>query len=166
MTGRHEQREHEHQRLSTDDDEPMARLVPEPTPLVTTSGIMPATNAIVVIKIGRRRSWLASRIASWASMPCRAQVVGVIDLQDRVLLHDAEQHEQPSAENMLSDWSKMSSEISAKGSVSGSESRIVIGWSHDSNCAARTRYMKMNESAERPCRNALAVRLSSRERPV
>ena len=38
---------------------PMARLVPEPMPLETISGIMPATNANVVIKIGRRRSRLA-----------------------------------------------------------------------------------------------------------
>ena len=35
--------------------------------------------------------------------------------------------------------------MSAKGTVSGSDSRIVIGCSHDSNCAASTRYMKMNE---------------------
>ena len=37
--------------------------------------------------------------------------------------------------------------MSANGTVSGSDSRIVIGCSHDSNCAARIRYMKMNDSA-------------------
>ena len=36
-------------------------------------------------------------------------------------------------------------EKSAKGSVSGSDSRIVIGWSHDSNCAARIRYMNTSD---------------------
>ncbi len=40
---------------------------------------------------------------------------------------------------MLSDWWKISSETSAKGSVSGSDSRIVIGCSHDSNWAAMQR---------------------------
>ena len=40
------------------------------------------------------------------------------------------------------------SESSANGSVSGSESRIVTGCSHDSNCAASTRYMKMSESTK------------------
>ena len=37
---------------------------------------------------------------------------------------------------------------SAKGSVSGSESRIVTGWSHDSNCAARIKYMNTSERYE------------------
>ena len=36
--------------------------------------------------------------------------------------------------------------IRAKGTHRGSESRMVTGWSHDSNCAASTRYMKMSES--------------------
>ena len=34
---------------------------------------------------------------------------------------------------------KISSDTSAKGKVKGSDSRIVIGWSHDSNCAAMHR---------------------------
>ena len=54
---------------------------------------------------------------------------------------------------------------SANGSVSGSDSRIVIGWSHDSNCAARIRYMKTSDS-----RNAVtkfcAARPSSLDRPT
>jgi len=33
-----------------------------------------------------------------------------------------------------------------KGIDSGSVRRIVIGWINDSNCAASTMYMKMNES--------------------
>ena len=49
---------------------PIARLVPAPVPLETTSGIMPATKASVVIRIGRSRSRLARRIASSRGMPC------------------------------------------------------------------------------------------------
>ena len=45
----------------------------------------------------------------------------------------------PNSEKMFSDWSKISSDTSANGSVSGSDSRIVIGCSHDSNCAAMHR---------------------------
>ena len=52
----------------------------------------------------------------------------------------------PSIVKMSSDWLKISSETSANGTVSGSASKIVIGCSHDSNCAARIRYMKMNDS--------------------
>ena len=64
-----------------------------PGPAPINSGSMPATKAIVVIRIGRRRSRLACRMAVRRSMPCGAQLVGVIDLQDRVLLHHAEQHQ-------------------------------------------------------------------------
>jgi len=43
--------------------------LPAPVPLEATSGIMPATKASVVIRIGRNRSRLASRIASARGMP-------------------------------------------------------------------------------------------------
>ena len=56
-------------------------------------------------------------------------------------------------------------DTSAKGSVRGSDSRIVTGCSHDSNCAARIRYMKTSDS-KMAVRNALAVRFNSRERPA
>ena len=48
----------------------MERFVPEPGPVEMTSGIMPATSAMVVIRIGRRRSRFAWIIASRRSMPC------------------------------------------------------------------------------------------------
>ena len=48
---------------------PIALFVPDPTPLETTSGIMPATKAIVVIKIGLNRSRLARMIASCRFIP-------------------------------------------------------------------------------------------------
>ena len=49
---------------------------------------------------------------------------------------------------MFSDCRVMMIDSSANGSVSGSESRIVIGCSHDSNCAARIRYMNTSDSAK------------------
>ena len=76
----------------------------------------------------------------------------------------------PSAEKMFSDCLKMMIDRSANGSVSGSDSRIVTGCSHDSNCAARIRYMKISDSDEgedevlrraaelaRPAREAAAI---------
>ena len=66
---------------------------------------------------------------------------------------------------MLSDCPKMMIDSSAKGSVSGSDVRIVTGCSHDSNCAARIRYMKMSERPNAR-RKFCAARPSSRERPA
>ena len=57
-------------------------------------GIIAATSITVVIRIGRSRVSFASRIASSRGMPLRPQHVRVVHLQDAVLLHDAEQHEQ------------------------------------------------------------------------
>jgi hypothetical protein len=47
---------------------------------------------------------------------------------------------------MFNDCRVTMMDSSANGSVSGSDSRIVIGWSHDSNCAARIRYMNTSDS--------------------
>ena len=66
---------------------------------------------------------------------------------------------------MFSDCWKTMIDRSAKGSVSGSDSRIVIGCSHDSNCAARIRYMKMSERTNASTKFC-AARPSSRDRPV
>ena len=66
---------------------------------------------------------------------------------------------------MFSDCWKTMIERSANGSVSGSDSRIVIGCSHDSNCAARIRYMKISDKAKARMKFC-AARPSSRDRPV
>ena len=58
----------------------------------------------------------------------------------------------------------ISSDISANGTVSGSASKIVIGCSQDSNCAARIRYMKMNASPN-AMQKAPPVRLISLDWP-
>ena len=47
----------------------IARFVPEPMPLEMISGIMPATKANVVIRIGRSRSRLARTMASCVERP-------------------------------------------------------------------------------------------------
>ena len=52
----------------------------------------------------------------------------------------------PNAENMFSVCPAMAVESSANGTASGSVSRIVTGWMNDSNCAAKIRYMKTNDS--------------------
>jgi hypothetical protein len=55
-------------------------------------GSMPATIAMVVIRMAAGTVRLDSAVPVDAFRP---QGVGVVDLQDRVLLHDAEQHHQP-----------------------------------------------------------------------
>ena len=49
--------------------EAMVRLVAAPVPRDTARGIIPATKARVVIRIGRSRSLLACRIAAARAMP-------------------------------------------------------------------------------------------------
>ncbi len=71
----------------------------------------------------------------------------------------------PNMENMLIDWPKISSEMKANGTVSGSESKMVIGCTQLSNCAARMRYMKTSDIAN-ATRNADIARPCSRERPA
>ena len=66
---------------------------------------------------------------------------------------------------MFSDCRKMMIDSSANGSVSGSDSRIVIGCSHDSNCAARIRYMKTSDSTNASTKFC-AARPSSLDRPA
>ena len=75
----------------------MARFWPAPIPVASTSGIMPATKASVVIRMGRSRSLVRLEDGLESRHALRSQVVRVIDLQDRVLLHDAEEHEQAEA---------------------------------------------------------------------
>src|SRR5438876_9294097 len=67
---------------------------PEPGPRPSAIGTMPNTSMTVVIRIGRRRTRFAARMAASRAMP-RAQRVRVVDLQDAVLLHDPEEHEEP-----------------------------------------------------------------------
>ncbi len=66
---------------------------------------------------------------------------------------------------MFNDCPKMMIDSSANGSVSGSDSRIVMGCSHDSNCAARIRYMNTIDNRN-AMRKFCAARPSSLERPA
>ncbi len=70
----------------------------------------------------------------------------------------------PSAEYRLSVLPLTSSDQSANGTDSGSESRIVSGCTRLSNWLARIMYMSTTESRKAQ-RNSLKVRSSSRPRP-
>ncbi len=112
---------------------------PEPGPVPSAMGIIEATSIIVVMRIGRRA---ASRCQDAAC--ARAQRVGVVDLEDAVFLHHAEEHEE--AEDRVDVQRLVQHDHgarSAKGSDSGTASRIAIGWMKFSNCAARIMYMKI-----------------------
>ena len=127
---------------------------------------MPATKASVVIRIGRSRSRFAWRIASSRSHPLVARSWFVWSIcRIPFFFTMPKSTRMPSDEKMLIDWFRTTIDRSANGTVSGSASRIVIGWIQLSNCAARIRYMKMIESRN-AMRNADAAFPCSRERPV
>ena len=107
---------------------------------------MPATNANVVIRIGRSRSRLACTIASCVDSPVAFSWLAWSICRIEFFFTTPNSTSRPSAEKMFSDCRNTMIESSAKGSVSGSDSRIVIGCSHDSNCAARIRYMNTSDS--------------------
>ena len=121
----------------------------EPGPWPRAIGTIAATSITVVIRIGRSRVWLASRIASSRGMPRGAELVGGVDLQDAVLLDDADQHEQ--AEHRVEVHRRAGSRTQRQqaerdrhaAGPSGSRSGAI----QLSNCAARIRYMK---TIERP----------------
>ena len=146
--------------------QPIAWLVAEPTPLVTTSGTMPATNASVVIRIGRSRSRLAWTIGVVRVQPGVAQLVGVVDLQNRVLLDDAEQHQQPErredVQRLLEDDQRQQRERQRQRQRQQDRDRVQPRLElrrqdqiHEDRTTARTR-----SGTRSP------VRLSSRDRPA
>ena len=64
-----------------------------PAPVAKTSGVTPKTNAIEVIRIGRNRV-SAALLRGFADRHARrAQLVGELDDQDRVLARQADQHD-------------------------------------------------------------------------
>ena len=85
---------------------PIARFVPAPVPLETTSGIMPATKASVVIRIGRSRSRLAWRIASARGIPCARRSFMWSICRIPFFFTMPKSTRMPSDEKMLIDWSK------------------------------------------------------------
>ena len=75
---------------------PSGRRSSEPGPEPNTSGSAPSSAASVVIRIGRKRSMQASKIACSGFEPALA--LGVereVDHDDAVLLHDADQQDDP-----------------------------------------------------------------------
>jgi hypothetical protein len=87
---RHEQRQQQTEACPPMTTTATARRSSAPGPVPSASGNMPAMSVSVVIRIGRRRSRLPWR---WRRPlhALLAQFVHVIDLQNGVLLHDAEQ---------------------------------------------------------------------------
>src|SRR3954454_12869648 len=83
----------------------MLARAPAPCPWPIAIGTIAATSITVVIRIGRSRVWLASTIASWRGGAAGgggvgggaggAELVRRVDLEDPVLLHDPDEHEQP-----------------------------------------------------------------------
>ena len=132
---------------------------------------MPATSASVVIRIGRSRSRLAWMIASCRSHALRAQADRVIDLQDRVLLDDAEEQQHAERGVDVERAGRRCSDASRpNGTAIGSVSRIVTGWMNDSNCAASTMYMNDERQRERDAevvgRAAELLRRAARDQRV
>jgi hypothetical protein len=124
------------------------RREPEPAPLPTASGIMPATSEAVVIRMGRSRSSQPRRIASRRGRPSRRSL-DVVDLQNGVLLDDPEQHQD--ADRAVDDREVLPMTISdsrAKGTDRGRLTRMVTGSMKLSNCAASTMYMNTMESTK------------------
>ena len=75
---------------------PSGRRISEPGPVPNTSGSAPSSAASVVIRIGRKRSMQASKIACSGVEP--AVALGLereVDHDDAVLLHDADQEDDP-----------------------------------------------------------------------
>ena len=131
---------------------------------------------MMTIAIGRGRR--SPRRAPSATGPCRRQRrrsssgsggAGPVSLEDglvarhaparagcscsrpggSVLLHDAEEHEEAEDRDRCgASRARAASDSSANGNASGSDSRIVIGCTKLSNCAARIMYMKMMREQE------------------
>jgi hypothetical protein len=111
---------------------------PAPAPLPNAIGIIPATIAMVVIRIGRSRTWfgLNQRLVPLDAL--LAQRVGVVDLQDRVLLDDAEQHHQADRAVDVDRHAERHQRQQAAGRLRGSDVMIVSGWMKLLNCDAST----------------------------
>ena len=87
---------------------------------------MPATSAMVVIRIGRKRSRLARIIASSRSMP-RARTGSYDQSADCVLLNHAEQQQQSQSGKNIYCLAGEHKARMPKGMASGSVSRMVTG---------------------------------------
>ena len=133
---------------------PIAWLVPAPIPRETISGSMPATNAKVVIRIGRSRSRLAWTTASCVDSPVSFSWLAWSICRIEFFFTTPNSTSRPSAEKMFSDCRKTMIDSSAKGSVSGSDSRIVIGCSHDLELRRQNQIHEHQRQQERESRSS------------
>jgi len=92
-------------------------LVPDPTPRETLSGIIPATNANVVMRIGRSRSRLACTMASARRQPVALSWLAWSICRIESLLHDADEYQEAQRrQDVQTTMLKMMIDRSAKGS--------------------------------------------------
>ena len=106
---------------------PIAVRAAAPAPLASISGTAPATVAIEVIRIGRRRRRAASRIAVADVAPGVAQLVGELDDQDAVLGGEADQHDQADLAVEVHRLAHHASPISPPATASGTVVMITPG---------------------------------------
>src|SRR5437016_8887426 len=66
----------------------------EPAPKASDSGIIPATVAIAVIRMGRRRRSPASIMASRAEYPSGAEALICIEQENAILRDDSDDHDE------------------------------------------------------------------------
>ena len=71
---------------------PSDRRISAPAPVATTRGTTPRMNANQVIRIGRKRSFTASSVASQRRNARLLLLLGKFDNQDRILAGQADQH--------------------------------------------------------------------------
>ena len=108
---------------------PSGRRSSDPTPWPKASGVAPSIAAIVVMRIGRNRSRLASRMASKAllcSLRCASSAKSIIMIAffctipiNRTI---------PMMATTVSSSAQMSSAKSAPTLADGSVDRMVTGW--------------------------------------
>jgi hypothetical protein len=120
---------------------PSGRRSSEPMPVPKASGTAPNSAAIVVIRIGRKRSMQASKIASLGALALLA--LGLqreIDHHDGVLLDDADQqHDADDGDDVQILPNSISASI-APTLADGSVEMIVSGWTRLSYRMPSTMY--------------------------
>src|SRR3954463_16384794 len=126
----------------------MLALAPAPGPLPRAIGTMAATSMTVVMRIARRRVWLASTMASWREYPlARSWLVASTWRMPFFLTMPTSMNRPNIAYRSIGVW-KRTSDSMPKGIVTGNAMRIAIGCNQLSNWAARIRNMNVIDRAK------------------
>ena len=112
-----------------------------------------ATARIVVSEVmtmAFRRRRPASMMACLSAMPSRRRRIDGVDLEDRVVDHDAADHDQPDHRHQVERLPEYPEDEGApKRSMTISE-RMIHGWTSDSNCAARMKKKQQQGRRQAP----------------